>query len=125
MSKREIELATDYVKVLASGGDVTQTDWYRLIDTVNKKKGTGLNPYDEAKSLGITFPRGTQKPLKYRLETKPMKSIFDTKPIKVKADLLKKPPKGTQKPLRDIYQTKPMKSIFDTKPKKGKVGGEE
>jgi len=62
MSKKQIELATDYAKVLASGGDVTQTDWYKLIATVNKKKGTDLNPYDEAKRLGITLPKVVQKP---------------------------------------------------------------
>lgn len=64
MHKKHIELATAYGKVLASGGDVTQTDWYKLIDTVNKKKGTDLNPYDEAKRLGITLPKGVQKPKK-------------------------------------------------------------
>lgn len=76
MSKKHIELATAYGKVLASGGDVTQTDWYKLIATVNKKKGTDLNPYDEAKRLGITLPKGVQKP---------KKSLFDTTPVKGKA----------------------------------------
>ena len=110
LSKKQTELATAYGKVLASGGDVTQTDWYKLIETVNKKKGTDLNPYDEAKRLGITLPKGLQKP---------KKSLFDTAPIKGKADLTKstvtiKAPK-----------LKGLEALSGDDWRKAKVGGED
>lgn len=56
-AKKQAEMATAYGKVLASGGDVTQTDWYKFIETVNKKQGTNLHPYSEAKRHGVTLPQ--------------------------------------------------------------------